>query len=197
MCIFCAVVRTISSLNCVVGHSHISQALASKSGDSGDQDMTRKFNDFTWNDLVAAVRVIKATAAAASDETSDQTSQAIVAMEGLLTTAVSDESAWCMAWVKMIRYVLRRKCLPKSLAELDLDVPTKFQYMTHTSLAGNGDNTVKDEPGQAAQANAPAGEGAPSQKDKAKAIDRQPKKCSDGPLGHCLDMLTCVMRRAI
>ena len=89
--------------------------------------------DFQLEDILSAVKLLK------------DSHETIVAMETLLTTCVSDESQWSIAWTKMFRHVLDTKKVPAALGDIGMDIPQKFQYMLNAQMRSANPETVKVE----------------------------------------------------
>ena len=90
-------------------------------------------SDFKLEEVLAAIKLLK------------DSESTVLAMEGLLTTCVMDESQWSIAWTKMFRHVLETKKVPAALGDIGMDIPQKFQYMLNAQMRSENPEPVKVE----------------------------------------------------
>ena len=97
------------------------------------------FTDFTIPVIKRIISILKGpgqVTVAESGEAAESfaPSLAVMAVESLLTTLVSDESEWAIAWTKIFKVLAKLDSLPATLKDFQLDVPAKFAYMLSAPL---------------------------------------------------------------
>ena len=109
-----------------------------------------QFTDFALEDVLFALKTIEKLESGQDSEVDDSkqlkcVSGIMIALEGVLTASVADESEWSTSWTKLIRHVLKNKSIPETVQQAGIDVPKEFKYMLTAKVGGVCSSPIKTE----------------------------------------------------